>query len=406
LNLPYFISQRIRKPKLTTFSATVTKLGIASIAVGIAVMILAFMILFGFKANIVNKLFTLAPQIKISKFTVNQSFDEPALSTNTKLYKNWKSINEIAHLQVVAHKTGILKAKDDIHGVLLKGVDKNYNWANFNQNIVAGKAITYPDSGYANEIIISQTIANQLNLKVDDSAIIYFLQQPPKARKLKVVGIYETNLEEFDKQLIVGDLALVQRLNNWPKDSVGAYELALNNFEKLPEAKEAIVEQMSPDMNIETAKQRFLPIFDWLVLLDRNMVLFLVILFFVACFNIMAVLLVLLMERIPMVGVLKAIGNSDWNIRKIFIYVGINMILKGVLWGNICGILICFLQWKFHIIPLDPTNYFISYVPIEWHFEVILLINLITIALVSLVLIVPTFIITRLKLVEAISFKK
>jgi lipoprotein-releasing system permease protein len=406
LNLPYFISKRIRKPKSSTFSATVTKLGIASIATGIAVMIIAFMVLFGFKANIVNKLFTLAPQIKISKFTVNQSFDEPAISTNSNLYKNWKTIPEITHLQAVAHKTGILKAKEDIHGVLLKGVDKNFNWANFQQNIVAGKGITFPDSGYSTDVIISQMVANQLNLKVGDSAIIHFLQQPPKARKLKIAGIYETNLEEFDKQLIIGDLALVQRLNNWPKDSVGAYEISLNNFEKLPEAQEKIVEMMAPDMNIENAKQRFLPIFDWLVLLDRNMVLFLVILFFVACFNIIAVLLVLLMERIPMVGVLKAIGSSDWNIRKIFVYVGVNMILKGVFWGNLIGILICLLQWQFHIIPLDATNYFISYVPIEWHFEVILIINLITISLVSLVMILPTFIITRLKLVEAISFRK
>jgi lipoprotein-releasing system permease protein len=406
LNLPYFISQRIRKPKSSSFSATVTKLGIASIAVGIAVMIIAFMVLFGFKANIVSKLFTLAPQIKISKFTANQSFDEPAISTNSKLYKNWKSISEINHLQPVAHKTGILKAKEDIHGVLLKGVDKNYNWANFKQNIIAGKMINYPDSGYSTEIIISQTISNQLDLKVNDSAIIYFLQQPPKARKLKVVGIYETNLEEFDKQLIIGDLGLVQRLNNWPKDSVGAYEISLNDFEKLPVAQEKIVALMTPEMNIENAKQRFLPIFDWLILLDRNMILFLVILFFVACFNIMAVLLVLLMERIPMVGVLKAIGSSDWNIRKIFVYVGINMILKGLFWGNLFGILLCIIQWKFHLIPLDSANYFISYVPIGWSFWVIFLINLITISLVSLVIIVPTFIITRLKLVEAISFRK
>jgi lipoprotein-releasing system permease protein len=406
LNLPYFISQRIRKPKSDTFSATVTKLGIASIAVGIAIMIAAFMILFGFKANIVNKLFTMAPQIKISKFTNNQSFDEPAISTNSNIFQNWKSITEIKHLQPVAHKTGILKAKEDIHGVLLKGVDKNYDWANFKQNIVTGKMISYPDSGYSNEVIISETISNQLGLKVNDSAILYFLQQPPKARKLKIVGIYETNLEEFDKQLIVGDLALVQRLNNWPKDSVGAYEISINDFEKLQEAQEKIVELMSPDMNIETAKQRFLPIFDWLVLLDRNMILFLVILFFVACFNIMAVLLVLLMERIPMVGVLKAIGSNDWNIRKIFVYVGVNMILKGIFWGNLIGIMICFLQWKYHLIPLDPANYFISYVPIGWNFGVILLINLITISLVSLVIIVPTFVITRLKLVEAISFRK
>jgi lipoprotein-releasing system permease protein len=406
LNLPYFISQRIRKPKSDTFSATVTKLGIASIAVSIAVMIIAFMVLFGFKANIIKKLFSVAPQIKISKFTVNQSFDEVSLSTKTPLYNNWRSIPEISQLYAVAHKTAILKSKEDINGVLLKGVDKFFKWTEFGSNIVSGKAIQYPDSGYSNDVIISQLMANQLNLKVNDNAIIHFMQQPPKARKLKIVGIYETNLEEFDKQIIIGDLALIQRINNWPKDSVGAYEVGINNFEKLPEAQEKIVELMNPDMNIENAKQRFLPIFDWLILLDRNMVLFLVILFFVACFNIIAVLLVLLMERIPLVGVLKALGANNWKIRAIFVHLGIRMILKGIFWGNFIGIMLCYIQWQFKLIPLDPSNYFISYVPIEWHFDVILLINLATILLVSLVLVIPTFIITRLRLVDSISFRK
>ncbi len=406
MNFSYFISQRIQKPDSGSFSATVTKLGIASIAVGIAVMIIAFMVLFGFKANIVNKLFTLAPQIKISKFTANQSFEEPPISINTKLNNNWQNIKELSHLQVVAHKTGILKAKEDIHGVLMKGVDKNYNWTNIKQNIIEGRSISFPDSGYSNELIISKLIANQLKLKVNDNAIIYFLQQPPKARKLKIVGIYETNMEEFDKQLVISDLALVQRLNNWPKDSVGAYEIYLNDFENLPKAQEKVVQLMAPDMNIETAKQRFLPIFDWLILLDRNMILFLVILFFVACFNIMAVLLVLLMERIPMVGVLKAIGASNWSIRKIFVFIGLNMIIKGVFWGNLIGLLISFFQWKFKLIPLDSSNYFISYVPIGWNFGVIFLINILTILLVSLVLILPTYIISKMKLVDSISFRK
>lgn len=406
MNFPLFISKRIQKPDSGSFSATVTKLGIASIAVGIAIMIIAFMVLFGFKANIVNKLFTLAPQIKISKFTANQSFEEPPISTQSKLFDSWKNIAELSNLQLVAHKTGILKAKDDIHGVLLKGVDKNYNWANFKTNLVEGKTIAYSDSGYSNDLIISKLIANQLNLKVNDSAIIYFLQQPPKARKLKIVGIYETNMEEFDKQLVICDLALVQKLNNWPKDSVGAYEIYLNDFEKLPQAQEKVVELMTPEMNIESAKQRFLPIFDWLILLDRNMILFLVILFFVACFNIMAVLLVLLMERIPMIGILKAIGTTNWKIRKIFIYVTLNMILKGVFWGNILGLLICYLQWKFKLIPLDSSNYFISYVPIGWNFWVVALINIITIVMVGLVIILPTYIISKMKLVDSISFRK
>jgi lipoprotein-releasing system permease protein len=239
-----------------------------------------------------------------------------------------------------------------------------------------------------------------------DKVNIFFLQQPPKARRLQISGIYETNLEEFDKQLVIGDLALVQKLNNWGKDSVGSYEITLNNFEELPQTQNKITELMFPDMNIENAKQRFLPIFDWLVLLDRNMLLFLIILFFVASFNMIAVLLVLIMERIPMVGLLKALGTTNWPIRKIFIYNGVNMICKGLFWGNTIGILLSFLQWKFHLVPLDPANYFISYVPIQWNFWVILLINFVTILVVTAVLLLPTLAITKIKPVAAISFKK
>lgn len=406
MNFPAFIATRIRKPASDSFSATVYKIGVISIAAGIAVTILAFMILFGFKENIVNRLFSLSPQLKISKYTLGDSYDESAISKQAKIYSYWKNISEVAHLQATAQKSGILKSKDDIHGVLLKGIGSDFNWPMLQGQIKAGRKLAFKNSGYSTEVIISQTIASKLALQIGDEPIIYFVQQSPKARKLKIVGIYETNLEEFDNQIIIGDIALIQRINNWPADSVGAFEVYLHNFENMKPAQEALIKNMEPDLKLENAKQKFLPIFDWLTMLDRNMILFVSILFIVVCFNIIAVLLVLILERIPTIGVLKALGSSDWSIRKIFMNLSLYMVLIGLFWGNVLGLLLCFLQWKFRLIPLDASNYFISYVPIAWHWHVVLFINLVTVLLIVSVLILPTYFIQKISPTKAIVFGK
>ncbi|WP_345241712.1 ABC transporter permease [Nibrella saemangeumensis] len=407
MNVPFFLARRIRHAPMASFSATVTKVGIASIAVGLAVMIIAFAVLFGFKRTIQQKIFLFGAHMQVSKFTLNLSYEEPPLFLRTNLYNIAEQIPGVRHIQAVSLKAGILKTPDELAGAVLKGVDKDYDWALFRESIIAGKVpAVAPDSGYSTEILISKRMADQLQLKVGGSVPMYFIGNQLRARKLNVVGIYETGLEEFDNTIVLGDIRLIQRLNNWGADSVGRYEVFVSDFDQLDATTRRVFDAMSPDMRLLKVTDQYRPLFDWMVLLDRNMVVFLVLIVFVSSFNMVSVLLVLMMERTPMIGLLKALGGNNKLLRQIFFYVGLNMIVWGLLIGNVVGIGLCWLQDTYQLIPLDPRNYYMSYVPIEWDWTVIVLLNIATIILIAAVLWIPTLVINRIQPVRALVFKK
>lgn len=406
MNFPYFISQRIQNTKTNSFSGTVTKIGVGSIAIGLAVMIIAFAVLFGFKDAIHQKLFSLTPHIKIAKFSNNESYEEEPITLQSNLFRHHKNISEISHIQTVATKAGILKTRQDILGVLMKGINRDFDFKRFEPNIIEGKQISFSKDGYSKDIVISKVIANKLNLAVGSDVIMYFLNAPDRPRKLQVKGIYETQMEEFDKTLIIGDINLIQKMNNWGVDSVGSYEIYINDFEQLNATAKIIQNKIQPDMKLEKVTTSYMGLFDWLGMLDRNMVIFLSLILFVASFNMISILLVLMLERTPMIGVLKALGGSNWQIRKIFLWSGFSMIFKGLVYGNVLGIGICLLQKYLKIFPLDPINYYMNTVPIMMNWTVIILLNLATASLVVLVLIIPTFVITRIEPVKAIVFRK
>ncbi len=406
MNFPYFISQRIQNTKTTSFSGTVTRIGVGSIAIGLSVMIIAFAVLFGFKDAIHQKLFSLTPHIKISKFSANESYEENPITLQSDLYRNYTSIKEIAHIQTSATKAGILKTRQDILGVVMKGINPDFDFERFEPNIIKGGQITFQKDGYSKDILISNVIANKLNLTVGKDVIMYFLNAPDRPRKLVVKGIYETQMEEFDKTLIIGDISLIQKMNNWGADSVGSYEIYINDFEQINAVSKKIQAKIQPDMKLEKVTTLFMGLFDWLGMLDRNMVIFLSLILFVASFNMISILLVLMLERTPMIGVLKALGGSNWQIRKIFLWSGFSMIFKGLIYGNLLGIGLCLLQKQFKLIPLDPVNYYMNTVPIMMNWPVVILLNLATISLVLFVLIIPTFVITRIEPVKAIVFRK
>lgn len=406
LNFPAFVSSRLQKTRTESFSTTVYRIGVGSIALGLVVMITSLAVLSGFKYKVQQKLFTLAAHVRVTKFSINQSYEETPLSTHSRLFEHYRSIEQVAHLQGVAHKPAILKTKQELQGVVLKGVGTDFDWANFKQDLVAGKLLTPTDSGYASQLLISSNIAQKLNLRVGDEVVLWFLQQPPRPRKLRIQGIYMTGLEEFDNQLVIGDLSLIQRLNGWAKDTVGVYELFVKDFAQLDQATAAIENMLAPDMDIEKVTDRHRPLFDWLVLLDRNMVVFLVLIFFVCSFNMTSILLVMMMERTPMIGLFKALGSTNWQIRKVFLYLGVQMIVRGLFWGNLLGLGLCWVQRQFKLIPLDPSNYFMDSVPIEFDWAAILGLNIGTLLLVTAVLVIPTVVITRVQPVQAIVFNK
>nr|WP_299423373.1 FtsX-like permease family protein [uncultured Emticicia sp.] len=410
MNLPRFIAQRIQQTRTTTFTSTVTKIGISSIAIGLSVMIISFSILIGFKQTIREKLFSLSSHIQVSKITLNQSFEETPIEINTKFYQNYRKNPEIRHVQAVLNKAGLLKSSEEHAGIIIKGVGRDFDWANFKENLSEGREINFRDTSgqqatYSDEIIISKKIANQLKIKLYDKVRIYFIQNPPRIRPVKVVGIYDTGLEEFDKNFIIGDLALIQRINDWDRGTAGHYEVFLKNFYNLDLLARQISDDIDQDMQLLKVTEMFPAIFDWLGLMDRNIIVIIALILLVASFNMISVLLVMMMERTPMIGMLKALGTDNAKIRKVFIYNGLTIIIKGMIYGNIFGIGFCFLQKTFKIIPLDSESYYMSYVPISFDWLTILILNIVTLLLVTAVITIPTLVVSRMKLIESLKFK-
>ncbi|AKD56026.1 ABC transporter permease [Spirosoma radiotolerans] len=408
MNVPVFLARKVRHAPEGSFSATVTRVGVASIALGLAILIVAFAVLFGYKRTIEQKIFLFGAHLQVSKFTNNASYEQTALPLKTTLYQDSTRIPGVRHIQAVALKAGILKTPEELTGVILKGVGKDYDWNLFRGSLIAGKVpVVGADTGAGStELLLSQLMANQLKVTVGDAVPLYFLGNPPRARKMTVVGIYETGLEEVDKTIALGDIRLVQRLNRWGPDSVGIYEIYVNNFDQLKTAADNVFEVMTPTMRLTRVTDQYRPLFDWMLLLDRNMIILLSLITFVASFNMVSVLLVLMMERTPMIGLLKALGGNNSLIRRLFVFVGLNMVGWGLLIGNVVGLGVCFLQERFKLIPLDPKNYFISYVPIAWDWKTILALNAATILMISLVLWLSTVIINRIQPVKALAFKK
>ncbi|MEY3416788.1 MAG: hypothetical protein RL711_477 [Bacteroidota bacterium] len=399
-----FIARRIRENKEKSFSSTVVKIAVTSIAIAIAVLIIAFAILQGFKDNIQNKLFSFSGHIQVNKLDDNESYVENPVPVRSFLEGNKVLSKEISHIQVYATKAGLLKTEEEVTGVLLKGVDKNVDSNKIKQNLVAGNFIQFEDSSFSKEIIISELIAKKLKLKVNDVVWMYFIQNPPRYRKLKIAGIYQTGLEEFDDLYIFGDIKLIRQLNNWPDSLVGGYEIYVKDFTKLQPTAFKIRDAMDYDMSLMMITDKYLQIFDWLHLLNRNAYIFMILILFVACFNMVSTILIMVMERTNMIGVLKALGATDGQVRKIFLFNGFNIIIRGVFWGNLLGLGFCALQYYFHLIPLDAANYYMNHVPIKWDWMAIVLVNLICFVTVTIILFIPLVIIPRIRPINAIKF--
>ncbi len=336
------------------------------------------------------------------------SYEETALPLHSSLYDDSTKIPGVRHIQAVALKAGILKTKAELSGVILKGVGRDYDWNLFRGSLVAGKfPVVGADTGSGStQLLLSQYMANQLGVGVGESVPLYFLGNAPRARKMTIVGIYDTGLEEVDKTIALGDIRLIQRLNRWGPDSVGSYEIFVRDFARLDQTAASVFQALSPDMRLTRVTDQYRPLFDWMLLLDRNMVILLSLITFIASFNMISVLLVLMMERTPMIGLLKALGAANPLIRRMFVFVGLNMVSWGLLIGNVVGLGLCYIQDRFKLIPLDPKNYFMNYVPIVWDWPTILALNGGTVLLIALVLWFPTFIINRIQPVKALAFKK
>ncbi len=405
MNLSYFIAKRISRQQKEGFSATIHKIAVVSIGVGLAAAIVAFLIMNGFQKVVKQKMYSFSGHLLINKFSMNNSQEETPLDYNIDLYKNPEQFSGLHHIQEYAHKAGLVKTEEEILGVVVKGVGKSFDAESFSENMIDGRFIHFPDSSIANEVVISKTIATKLKLKTGDEVIIHFFQNPPRLRKLKITGIYETNLSEyFDGKMIISDIRMVQKLNEWADSIAGGLEVFVTDINRIDEVGYAIGDKIDYDLNITSTEEKYINVFQWLDLLGRQVNILLGIILTVICVNMISIVLILVMERTQMIGMLKAMGGTNGLIRRVFVNNGINLIMRGLLLGNFLGLGLCYLQYKFRIIPLNAQDYYMSYVPISWHWDIVLLLNVLMFLVVTTVLLIPTMAIARISPIKAIKF--
>jgi len=412
MNVELFIAKRIiasRKHK--NGLSSVINISVMGIALSVAVMLLSVAIVTGFQTSIRNKVVGFGSHITIMNHDTNLSYETKPVSTQQSFYPNLDTVQGIKHIQTFALKAGIIKTSSDIQGVILKGIGTDFDWTFFKQNIVAGKLFHLTDSTRSNQVLISQQLASLLKLKVDDKFFMYFIQKPPRVRKFTVSGIYNTGFEEFDKLFVLADIAHIQKLNKWEKDQVSGFEILIDSYEQLDEMEDLVFgiagykfDEDGTKLRVQTVREKNSAIFDWLELSNTNVWAILILMIIVAGFNMVSGLLILILERTTMIGILKAIGANNLNIRKIFLYNATYLILRGLFWGNLIGIGLAVLQSQFKIIGLDSASYYIDSVPINLQWWHILSLNFGTMFITILVLILPSMIISRISPVKAIRF--
>ncbi len=407
MNTGLFIARRISRKDKDNFAAPIVKLAIVAVALGMAVMIISMAVLSGFQKEIRKKVIGFASHIQLHHFDSNASYETAPMELNTKSFQSLEKIEGVRHIQAFAIKAGIIKTEAQIQGVVVKGVSTDFDWEFFKENLVSGTIFDIPDTGSTDKILISNYIARRLRIKPGDETRMYFVsggQSQPRARRFLVSGIYETGLEEFDKVYVIADIRHIQRLNNWRDDQVSGFEIFIDDFKRLDEISEKIYGETGYDLNAETVKDAYPQVFDWLKLMDMNVIIIMILMIAVSIITMVSTLLILILDRTNMIGTLKALGMKNIEIRRIFIYNAIKIIGLGILWGNITGLLICLLQYYFKIIPLDQESYYISYVPVNIDLLSLLLINVGTLIICFSMLILPSYIITRISPIRAIRF--
>jgi lipoprotein-releasing system permease protein len=411
LNYEYFLAKRIigSKSYKSSISAPIIKIGIAAITIGIVVMMIAIATGLGLQQKIRDKIISFNGHVRISQFDSNNS-DESLIpiSKDQDFYPNFNSVQGINHIQGVATKFGVIRTETDFEGVILKGVGADYNWDYFKEYLIAGEL---PDfSKERNEdILISEYLSKRLGFQVGDKFNTFFVKQdinrPPSIITYKVKGIYNSGMEELDKTFIIGDIKHIQRLNSWEADQVGNFEVFINDFSELQEKGLEIYHAIPSNLDTTTVQQKYAAIFEWISIFDKNIYAIIGIMILVAGINMITALLVLILERTQMIGILKALGSNNWSIRKVFLYNATYLIILGLFWGNLIGLGLLFAQKYLGLFPLDPSVYYVSQAPVYLNLSHIIALNLGTFILCLLMLMVPSYIITKISPVKAIRFE-
>jgi len=409
LNISAFIARRIAFNRQQSFSKFIIRLAIAATLISVAAMIVTVAFTAGFQYAISQKIFSFWGDIRVQHYEASRTSiaEETPIEKNDTVLQVLHANKEIKTIQAFATKNAIVKGSESIEGVLLKGVEKAYDFNNLNGFLREGRWLHFPDSGYSSEINLSTYTANQLKLKVGNKVLIYFIQSDGshRVRPMTVVGLFKTGIEDYDKLYAISDLRLIQRLNNWKENEIGGYEIFIKDYHKLDTVSNAIAYQLPSKWNSRTIRDVYPNIFDWLDLQDTTIGIALAIIIIVATLNLVTCLIILVLDRTRMIGILKAVGSPNGSIQKIFLYHGTIIATTGILLGNVLALLLCWLQQRYGFITLPEDAYFISTAVVKISWWQVLLIDAGTLLICFLILMIPTFIIRNIQPARAVQFR-
>jgi lipoprotein-releasing system permease protein len=411
LNYELFIAKRIiaAKEYKSSISSPIIKIAIVAIALGIIIMMIAIATSIGLQQKIREKIAGFNGHIQITNFDNNNSeITLEPVSTQQNFYPKFINVDGIKNVQVFATKGGIIRTASDFEGIIFKGISKDYDWSFFKEYLVEGSLPNYTGET-SFDVLISKEISNRMHIKVGDEFNILFVKEDPSKapwlRVVKVVGIYNSGFQDFDENFVIADIRHIQKMNNWEENQVGGFEVLLTNFDEIQIKSNEIYSETASTLNSQSILEKYPTIFEWISLFDNNTYLIIAIMILVAGINMITALLVLILERTQMIGILKALGSNNVSIRKIFLYNAGYLILKGLFWGNLIGLLILLLQKYFGFITLDPNTYYVSTVPIAINISYFVALNIGTLVLCLLMLIIPSVIISKISPSKSIKFE-
>jgi lipoprotein-releasing system permease protein len=411
LNFEYFIAKRIigSKSYKSSVSAPIIKIGIAAIAIGIIVMLIAIATGIGLQQKIRDKAVAFNGHVTISNFDSNASDESQIpISINQEFYPEFKNVQGVKHVQAVATKFGVIRTETDFEGVVMKGVGTDYSWQYFEEFLIEGELPKYSES-MNSDVLISQYLAKRLGFKVGDSFQMYFMKEdtskPPFIRKFDVVGIFNSGFQELDETYFIGDIKHVQRLNRWNADEIGNFEVFIEDYSDLGAIGNSIYQSTPSTLNTMTVDEKYASIFEWISIFDKNVYGIIGIMIIVAGINMITALLVLILERTQMIGLLKALGTNNTSIRKVFLYNASYLILLGLFWGNIIGLGLLLAQKYLGLFPLNPEVYYVTQAPVYINVGYVLMLNIATFILCMIMLLVPSYVISKISPVKAMRFE-
>ena len=385
-------------------SRPAVRVALGGILIGVMVMIVAICVVVGFKQEVQRKVAGFGSHIQVVNFDNNATYELRPIDLSDSLLQKLRTLPHVKQVSLFASKPGIIKTDSAFQGIVFKGTDY---WEYFADNLVEGRL---PEA--KNEVIISTVLANQLHLSTDDAILCYFVEEELRVRRLYVVGLYNTSMSEMDRLFVLGDIELVRQLNHWKPTQASGIEVLVDDLRHLEVAADAVyfatanrLDEAGNAFYTQTLEQLNPQIFGWLDLLDMNVVIIILLMLCVSGFSIITGLIILILESVTLIGTLKALGANNRFVRRIFIYESILLVGKGMLWGNLLGLSIVALQYFTHLIPLDATTYYVSYVPMAFPWVWLLLLNIGVLLLAWLIMLAPSAIVSQISPAKVMHFE-